>query len=575
VNFKSGNWLKQVSYIVSVRLQGGEMKFIMVCSAVFICLMLLTSVQVPAQITPVPHPAPKLTNTQNYGTHIQRTMKRIATSTAARKNTVRIMVHGQSWCHQDWVRYLAKWLMTSYPNVDFQFLDPAIGGCASSCLQRPAQYDITSFYPDLLIFQVGITDRPSYESILTTARKNTATELLIWNGYYPAGNDNEASWIRDQVGPKYHAEVVDAYNQFKSYLADNGIGANQLSDGHLTEWGSYVLYELVKAHFVYKAQSPADPDSLVREYRPGIDVNFTNGKLTMKFAGNRIDAVVEKGALPGTGAVVRIDNKSPSTYPACYRGSKTNPEKSCNWFLETCWDNGRDWPWGSGGILSLRWTSVPPTGSWSATLKNVNRTANTFDFDVRYGTTLDGTGNNRTTYSKGVIIDPQDWMVPGSNGWVNAYPFTFENGYKVTWTIEPAHADTFKPVVSSGDPSIEQVVTLAQGLTNADHTLELTALANGIVPIRALRVYRPFLERTASTVPPPVTLRQPPALQPVRGEKVLHHKTLYNLKGSLLEERNFPKNSRLPEGHRRPEGLHLSRDHTGHMKLQLFTPDRR
>ena len=64
--------------------------------------------------------------------------------------------------------------------------------------------------------------------------------------------------------------------------------------------------------------------------------------------------------------------------------------------------------------------------------------------------------------------------------------------FDVKWHVEPRFVDEF---VSPGvqDPATEASVTLAQGLSNAAHTLEITGSES--TPMTALRVYRPPLGR--------------------------------------------------------------------------------
>ena len=58
------------------------------------------------------------------------------------------------------------------------------------------------------------------------------------------------------------------------------------------------------------------------------------------------------------------------------------------------------------------------------------------------------------------------------------------------WSVVPRFVDEFtSPGVK--DPAIETTVTLAQGLANSKHTLEIDG---GAETIAALRVYRPALQ---------------------------------------------------------------------------------
>ena len=58
--------------------------------------------------------------------------------------------------------------------------------------------------------------------------------------------------------------------------------------------------------------------------------------------------------------------------------------------------------------------------------------------------------------------------------------------YEVHWKVVPLFVDRYRPA-DVKDTSRKYETTLAQGLDNADHTLEIV----GEVPLRAVRVYRP------------------------------------------------------------------------------------
>ena len=63
------------------------------------------------------------------------------------------------------------------------------------------------------------------------------------------------------------------------------------------------------------------------------------------------------------------------------------------------------------------------------------------------------------------------------------------DAFTVKWSVVPRFVDEFtSPGVK--DSAIETTVTLAQGLANTKHTLEITG---GMEPIAALRLYRPAL----------------------------------------------------------------------------------
>jgi hypothetical protein len=63
-------------------------------------------------------------------------------------------------------------------------------------------------------------------------------------------------------------------------------------------------------------------------------------------------------------------------------------------------------------------------------------------------------------------------------------------GFEVRWSVAPMFCDVYRAqrVV---DPSREYAVTLALGLSNGKHTLEMAARGKTPPTIKAIRVYRP------------------------------------------------------------------------------------
>ena len=69
-------------------------------------------------------------------------------------NKFRVLFYGQSITAQPWTSVVQKRLIERYPNIDFEFANPAIGGFISTALVRSAEHDLYPWVPDLLIFHV-------------------------------------------------------------------------------------------------------------------------------------------------------------------------------------------------------------------------------------------------------------------------------------------------------------------------------------------------------------------------------------------------------------------------------------
>ena len=86
-------------------------------------------------------------------------------------------------------------------------------------------------------------------------------------------------------------------------------------------------------------------------------------------------------------------------------------------------------------------------------------------------------------------IEPENWDVAYALGLAGVKPIPDE--FTVHWRVVPHFADTVAPTATV-DPSVETVVTVAQGLAGRRHTLEISGGPD--TPITAVRVYRPPLE---------------------------------------------------------------------------------
>ena len=106
-------------------------------------------------------------------------------------------------------------------------------------------------------------------------------------------------------------------------------------------------------------------------------------------------------------------------------------------------------------------------------------------------TGADGEGRSDQRFvskSGRIVITPEDWNASYAIGLAGIKPVP--EHFRVMWDVTPLFVDEF---VSPGvkTPAIETTVTLAQGLPDAKHTLEISG---GAETIAALRMYQPPLE---------------------------------------------------------------------------------
>jgi len=442
-----------------------------------------------------PFPAPRAVgDAAQLGRHVQRTMRLLATSTPERRNTVRVLFYGQSITEQAWWKTVAEDLRTRYPHADLVIENRAIGGHASQLLVKTAEADLYPFQPDLLIFHVyGSHDK--YEDILRRVRERTTAEILQQNDHVtkPADLSEETdaaklapgkggwdafmnyAWLPG-LAKKYGTEFCDQRGAWKKYLQDHALEPKALlKDGvHLNKHGEFVMAEIVKAHLRYDAALGASPaEGWVKTYEVGKEVAWSGGKLSLPFEGSRVEVVMNAGAAP---AAVRIDGRAPSELTETFGFTRTSAYPQSNW---PC-------------ILKVGSKAKLDAEEWTLTLKNVSAELKTIGFDLagsKTGPDGAGTVGARFVSNSGrVVIEPEDWNLDFC---VKGHGPKLKDGLAIRWESVFRGADTITPPVSHPVPGKEAAVTVAQGLPNAQHTLELAGGEES--PVQAIRVFAPPL----------------------------------------------------------------------------------
>ena len=441
----------------------------------------------PAYPAPAPPPDPDA-----LGRGIQRTMTLLATSTPTHRNKVRILFYGQSITEQDWSKRVADDLRRRFPHADLEIENRAIGGFASQLLIRPAEHDLYPFYPDLVIFHVyGANDK--YEEIIRNVRTRTTAEVLMQKDHVAAAGIQETpdekadkglwwDWMMNHqflpdIAKKYGCGLVDVRTGWLDYFKANALKPQALlKDGvHLNDRGNFLMAELVKRYLVYRPALPkSDWQGLVRTFTVGKDVQWKNGRLVVPFEGNRVDVIAGPGTgKDGAAARVLIDGKAPSAFPDLYRITRPQPN-----------------PWSPLALVRVDHDKPLITEKWTLKITSVNADSSRWTYDVSGSATgADGSGASDAPFvskSGRVKIAPESFFRNPNT--------TVPNGYEITWQVLPTFTDTATPPKAQ-EAGREYPVTVAQGLTNAKHTLEIIADGNGgSVPAQAVRVYRPPLK---------------------------------------------------------------------------------
>jgi hypothetical protein len=449
----------------------------------------------PASVFPPPK---TLGDVSSYGRNIQRTMRLLATSTPEHRNTVRVLFYGQSITEQKWSAMVADDLKARFPHAHLIIENRALGGYSSQLLVKTAETDLYPFQPDLLIFHVyGAHDK--YEDIIRRTRERTCAEILQQNDHVtkpeqlteemdPAKVPIESghwdqfmnfNWL-PSLSRKYGTEFCDQRALWKRYLTEYQLQPKDLlKDGvHLNPHGEYVMAEFVQAYLRYDPKlGPSPAEEWVKTLEIGKDVQWKDGKLRVEFEGNRVDAICTRG---DTAAVVLIDGKAPSEFPELYG------------FTRALATPGGKWP----PIAPVRSGKPLVFEDWTMQVQADPANDKAYTFSLAGSKTgPDGEGRSDQQFvsnSGRIVIEAGDWNVPfalGVLGGQKPLPPIFT----VKWRVVAYRSDEVITPIPR-DPAMESRWTLAQGLANTKHTLEILCDA-GTPPVKGLRIYRPPLDR--------------------------------------------------------------------------------
>jgi hypothetical protein len=444
-----------------------------------------------AQQTATFPPPKSLGDVTGYGGNIQRTMRLLATSTPERRNTVKVLFYGQSITEQAWWKTVADDLRARFPHANLIIENRAIGGHSSQLLVKTAEADLYPFYPDLLIFHV-YGSHIDYENLIRSVRERTTAEILQQNDHVTKPDalteETDASKLTPKewdpfinhsflpgISKKYGTELVDQRSIWKQYLRDYELQPSALlKDGvHLNARGEFLMAEAVKAHLqVRPGTTPTPADAWVKTYEIGKDAKWENGKLKLEFTGNRVDLIASSKTAKSI--PIRIDGRKPSEFPELYTFTQTTRYPQTNW---PC-------------LLRVQSGKPLQPEEWTLALKNVTGEVKAIQFELTGSTTgADGAGEVGKKFvsnSGRIVIDPEDWNLDYC---MKVHGQRLSDCFQIQGQVLPQLAD--EAAAPASTPGVENVVTVAQGLPNTRHVLELTGGPE--TPIRAVRVYAPPL----------------------------------------------------------------------------------
>lgn len=440
-----------------------------------------------------PFPAPEKTDSASFGGALQRSMTLMATSTPHQRNAVKVLFYGQSITKQNWWMDVAGRLRAQYPYADLTIVNRSIGGFAANLLKRTMAADILPFYPDLIIMH-DYGGESDYEEIIRWIRSNTTAELALatdhitWMPDEAGANDTEklksynwherhcAEWM-PQMARKYGIEIVDIRTPWKKYLAANHLKpADILSDGvHLNAQGEYLMASLVSEYLRYDPKFPRQAWSgLAVDVKP----EWKQGRLALEFQGNRLDLLASRGdRQPWTKGRILIDGRPPSSHEQLYAFTRPSDGAAV------------DWPF----VIHVGHEAPLQVEDWFLTITKTDPANQAVEFEVRGSKTgPDGSGISTERFvsrSKRVVLEPADWHL---NRAYELRKTTTPVGAVCHWRVEPLFRDFYEPP-RVDDRTREYPVTVARGLSNGTHRLEIISETPEALLLESIRIYRPPL----------------------------------------------------------------------------------
>ncbi len=474
-----------------------------------------------------------------FGSRIPRTMTLLETSNSWRRNPVHIVLYGQSIVAGAWGKMLEADLRERFPYADLKFENRAIGGFEAHNLVRTAEADLYPAYPDLVIFHVYAGERTGEtERMISNLRRYTTSEIMVFTHQAPLPNaqfDTSSDFWR-RWAQEYNCELVDVREEWRTYIADNGLVPEDLLGGpqdvHPNEDGHRLIALLIGRHFRFQPYLPAGWADTVRTYEakrlvhegaddevaftgepwalaPKLDNSYASptsvvgaspdSALKLTFTGNRVDIVGGVIAGPVGTARVLIDGQPPSQNPRLYAFTRTT-QAPMMW-----------WP----AIRRISHRAPLAVEDWTLRVTEISEKGDTFRYEVVGSVTgPDGEGSSEELFvskSGRVVIEPRDFSLQHSVS-VRGPEAKAPVGFEVKWKVIPLFQDAYTPP-SVPEPELDAKgkemrasadkrknfaayvhrTTVAQGLKNAEHTLEIIPNGDGPVPIESIIIHRPPL----------------------------------------------------------------------------------
>lgn len=453
--------------------------------------------------------------------NVQRSLQKMASSTADRPAHVRVLFYGQSLVEQGWCTNVLATLEKRYPTVVFEWENRAVGGFESPLLVRAAESDLYPYYPDLVFFN-DFGDTEIVRAIVERLKARTTAEVVIWTDRLrrrddPArliAEDDARSRALMSIAEDCGCLLVHLRRKWAKMLLDEGADPMKyLSDGvHLdassgafARIADFISEELVELEGYggceqasgriedFRMTSGANGDS--RVIGPGFVVK-EDGSIDFTFTGNRVvgTAARWRACYSASPCKILLDGREMSAMPELFHHGRVSGLFS--WMPL---------------LLHVGAERTPVPEEW--TLTYVDGT-DPSGHPVRYRvdgsvTGFDGFGSSAEDFvsnSGRVKILATDFHSWQYDYFVTGKAKKGEDvsarkampGQWVCWRTVPSFTDRLSSYFFDGKPN---EVVLVSGCSNAKHTLTFKPAVKGRPPVfEKLTVYTPHgFERCVTT----------------------------------------------------------------------------
>ena len=290
-------------------------------------------------------PAAELRELKSSVLNVQRSLHKMASSTAGRPAHVRVLFYGQSIVEQGWCTNIIATLQRRYPTVVFEWENRAVGGFESPLLVRAAETDLYPCYPDLVFFN-DYGDTEIVRAMIERLKARTTAEVVIWTGHLQKGDDPAEAVREDDARSralvsiaedcgcllvhlrrKWSQMLIDEGADPAKYLADS-IHLNAKS-GAFSRFADFISEELVELDG-YAGSEKAS--GLVKDFAMTggaigetnlIDPAFTtnaDGSIDFTFTGNRVVATAApwRACYNASPCKILLDGREMSEMPALF-----------------------------------------------------------------------------------------------------------------------------------------------------------------------------------------------------------------------------------------------------------------